>query len=251
MGAPLPWKIAWVTGASTGIGREIALQLAEAGVKVAASARSADKIAGLHTGIMAVPLDVTDEIACRAAVMRIEQELGPIDLAVLGAGTYSPVSIDHLEASAFRHMMDTNYMGVVNCLAALAPRMFARRSGHVSWIASVAGYMGLPKAAAYGPTKAALINLAESIAPEFGQKGVGVSVVNPGFVATPLTAQNDFKMPFLMQPKDAAKRTIRGLAAGRFEIAYPRRFVAILKTVRALPYSVFFWLISRFVLTAK
>lgn len=248
MPKPLPWKTAWITGASTGIGRDIALRLAAAGVKVAASARSVEKLQELVPGVLVLPLDVTDPTACRAAVDRIESELGPIDLAVLGAGTYTPVAIDELDPARFAHMMDTNYMGVVNCLAALAPGMIARRSGHVSWIASVAGYMGLPKAAAYGPTKAALINLAESLYPEMRQKGVSVSVINPGFVETPLTSQNDFKMPFLMKPEDAARRTIEGLAAGRFEVAYPRRFVAILKCVRLLPYPLFFWLMSRAVL---
>jgi short-subunit dehydrogenase len=147
--------------------------------------------------------------------------------------------------------MGTNYMGVVNCLAALGPRMIARRSGHLSWIASVAGYMGLPKAAAYGPTKAALINLAESLYPEMREKGVLVSVINPGFVETPLTQQNDFEMPFLMKPEDAARRTIEGLAAGRFEVAYPCRFVAILKSVRLLPYPLFFKLMARAVLKSR
>ena len=248
MSRPLPWKTAWITGASTGIGREIALQLAASGVKVAASARSAEKLASLGPSVLAIPLDVTDAAACRAAVAEIESKLGPIDLAVLGAGTYTPVSLDDLDPARFAHMMDTNYMGVVNCVAALAPGMMARGSGHLSWIASVAGYVGLPKAAAYGPTKAALINLAESLAPEMGLKGVSVSVINPGFVETPLTAQNDFPMPFLMKADEAARRTIQGLAAGRFEIAYPRRFVAILKTLRLLPYPLFFRLIRRAVL---
>ena len=248
MSRPLPWKTAWITGASTGIGREIALQLAASGVKVAASARSAEKLASLGPSVLAIPLDVTDAAACRAAVAEVESKLGPIDLAVLGAGTYTPVSLDDLDPARFAHMMDTNYMGVVNCVAALAPGMMARGSGHLSWIASVAGYVGLPKAAAYGPTKAALINLAESLAPEMGVKGVSVSVINPGFVETPLTAQNDFPMPFLMKADEAARRTIQGLAAGRFEIAYPRRFVAILKTLRLLPYPLFFRLIRRAVL---
>lgn len=248
MSRPLPWKVAWVTGASTGIGREIALQLAASGVKVAASARSVEKIASLGPGILAIPLDVTDLAACRAAVAEVESRLGPVDLAVLGAGTYTPVAIDDLDPARFAHMMGTNYMGVVNCVAALAPGMMARGSGHLSWIASVAGYVGLPKAAAYGPTKAALINLAESLEPEMGLKGVAVSVINPGFVETPLTAQNDFPMPFLMKADDAARRTIAGLAAGKFEIAYPRRFVAILKALRLLPYPLFFRLIRRAVL---
>lgn len=250
MAATLPWKTAWVTGASTGIGREIVLQLAAAGVKVAASARTADKLDALGEGILKVPLDVSDEAACQAAVEQIEGQLGPLDLAVLGAGTYSPVAIEDLDPAVFARTMNTNYLGVVNCLAALAPRMLARGQGHISWIASVAGYVGLPKAAAYGPTKAALINLGECLYPEMKLKGVAISVINPGFVATPLTAQNDFDMPFLMQPPEAARRTIEGLAAGRFEIAYPRRFVAILKSLRALPYPMFFRFITRFVLKA-
>lgn len=251
MAQPLPWKTAWVTGASTGIGREIALELARRGVKVAVSARSAEKLAALGPSVLAVPLDVTDADACKAAAERIESELGPIDLAVLGAGTYTPIAVTELDPARFAHMMSTNYMGVVNCVAALAPGMMSRRAGHLSWIASVAGYIGLPKAAAYGPTKAALINLAESLCPEMRQHGVLVSVVNPGFVETPLTAQNDFEMPFLMKPEEAARRTVEGLLSGRFEIAYPRRFVAILKTVRLLPYSWFFRLITRAVLKGK
>ena len=251
MDKALPWKTAWVTGASTGIGREIALQLAAAGVRVAASARSPEKLATLGNGIVPVPLDVTDADACRRAVDRIESELGSIDLVVLGAGTYAPVAIMSIDSTQFARTMDTNYMGVVNGLAAIAPRMLARGRGQISWIASVAGFIGLPKAAAYGPTKAALINLAECLEPEMKLKGVQISVINPGFVATPLTAQNDFEMPFLMQPDEAARRTIAGLAAGRFEIAYPRRFVAILRTLKALPYPVFFRLITRFVLKAS
>lgn len=251
MARDLPWKTAWVTGASTGIGREIVLQLKAAGVKVAASARSPEKLAALGDGIVAIPLDVTDAEACKRAAERAEAELGPIDLVVLGAGTYSPVAIDDIDPRLFAHTMDTNYMGVVNCLAAVSPRMLARGSGHISWIASVAGFVGLPKAAAYGPTKAALINLAESLEPEMKLRGVRISIINPGFVATPLTAQNDFEMPFLMQPDEAARRTIEGLAAGRFEIAYPRRFVAILRALKALPYPVFFRLITRSVLKAR
>ena len=250
MAQALPWKTAWVTGASTGIGRDIVLQLAAAGVKVAASARSPEKLAALGPGIVTIPLDVTDASACLAVADRVESELGAIDLVVFGAGTYAPVTIDSIDPKLFAHTMNTNSMGVVNCLAAVAPRMMARGSGHISWIASVAGFMGLPKAAAYGPTKAALINLAECLEPEMRLKGVRISVINPGFVATPLTAQNDFEMPFLMQPDEAARRSIAGLAAGRFEIAYPWRFVAILRALRALPYPLFFRLITRFVLKA-
>lgn len=245
---PLPWKTAWVTGASTGIGREIALQLAASGVKVAASARSAAKLADLGAGIEVYPLDVTDANAVQATVARIEVELGPIDLAVLGAGAYTPVAASAIDPGVFSNTMAVNYMGVVNCLAGLTPRMMARGHGHVAWIASVAGYVGLPQAAAYGPTKAALINLGECLYPELKRAGVKVSVINPGFVETPLTAQNDFPMPFLMKADEAGRRSIAGLVSGRFEIAYPRRFAAILKLARLLPYPMFFKLIDKTVL---
>jgi NAD(P)-dependent dehydrogenase (short-subunit alcohol dehydrogenase family) len=246
--AAFPWEVVWITGASTGIGREAALQLAAAGVKVAVSARSAQKLQGMGAGITAYPLDVTDEAAVKDTVNRIESELGPIDLAILGAGTYTPVTVDNLDPMLFSHMVSTNYMGVVNCISALTPLMLGRKRGHMSWIASVAGYVGLPKAAAYGPTKAALINLAECLRPELARAGITTSVINPGFVATPMTAQNDFEMPFLMKPDEAALRTLAGLKAGKFEIAYPRRFAAILKFARLLPYPLFFKLIDKAVL---
>ncbi len=244
----LPWKTVWITGASTGIGREIALQLAAAGVTVAASARSADKLQALGAGIRAYPLDVTDRQAVSATVDRIEREVGPIDLAILAAGTYSPVDVAKFDAEIFEKAMAVNYMGVIQGLSALLPVMQQRRLGHVAWIASVAGYSGLPKAGAYGPSKAALINLAESLKPELERQGITVSVINPGFVETPLTQQNDFTMPFLMKAPDAARRTIAGLAEGRFEIAFPTRFVAILKFARVLPYWLYFSLIRRFII---
>ena len=249
MNKNLPWKVVWITGASTGIGREIALQLAAQGVTVAASARSAGKLAGLGPAIRPYPLDVTDRPAVLATLETIERELGPVDLAILAAGTYSPVDVEEFDPAIFELAMATNYGGVVNALAGLLPRMSSRRTGHVAWIASVAGYVGLPKAAAYGPSKAALINLAESLKPDLDRKGIAVSVINPGFVETPLTAQNDFHMPFLMQTPEAARLSISGLRRRKFEIAYPWRFVFIMKLARLLPYALFFRLIRSVVAT--
>ncbi len=240
-----PWKVVWVTGASTGIGREIAIQLAKAGVKVAASARSVEKLASLGENIATYPLDVTDAAQAQNTVTKIEADLGPIDLAIFGAGTYAAIDATHIDPVQFATMLNTNYLGTVNCLAALLPHMLARKTGHISWIASVAGYRGLPKAAAYGPSKAALINLAECLKPELALKGIKISVINPGFVETPMTSNNDFPMPFLMQPLDAATRTLAGLAKGKFEVAYPTRFVAILKIMRVLPYSLYFWIVKK------
>jgi short-subunit dehydrogenase len=248
MNNTLPWKTAWITGASTGIGEEIAVQLAAKGVKIAASARSADKLSSLGPDIVPFPLDVVDAAAMTKAASDIEAQLGPIDLAIFAAGTYAPVTINKIEPDAFAKAMAVNYQGVINGLAAVLPAMLTRRSGHISWIASVAGFRGLPKAAAYGPTKAALINLAESLKPELELQGIKVSVINPGFVETPLTAQNTFKMPFLMKPEEAGRLTIEGLAKSKFEIAYPWPFVTMLKIGRILPYSLYFRFIRKSVL---
>jgi short-subunit dehydrogenase len=247
----LPWRIVWITGASTGIGAETAKQLAAAGVVVAASARSVEKLgalSSLHPNIKSYPLDVTDAAKVEACARAIESELGPIDLVIAGAGTYTPQNALALDLEAFQRMLQVNYMGVIHVLAAVLPTFARERRGHVSWIASVSGYRGLPKAAAYGPTKAALINLAESLKPELEVMGVNVSVINPGFVKTPMTEVNDFEMPFLMQPDEAARVTINGLAAGKFEVAYPTRFVAILKFMRLLPYALYFPIIRRSIL---
>ena len=244
----LPWKIVWITGASTGIGREVALQLAKRGVQVAVSARSAEKLQDMGENIFPYPLDVTNFDTVKKTIIKIEQELGPIDLALMGAGAYAPVNVEDINPDQFQSIMQVNYLGVVNGLAGILPLMRQRGRGHIAWIASVSGYRGLPKAAAYGPTKAALINLAESLKPELSALGIIISVVNPGFVETPMTSKNDFPMPFLMKPEDAARRTIAGLAKGKFEIAYPTRFVAILKLARVLPYKLFFWLIKNTVL---
>lgn len=244
----LPWRLVWVTGASTGIGAEICKQLAAEGVVVAASARNADALNALGKGIHAFPLDVTNEKSVADTFEAIDKTHGHIDLIIAGAGTYTPASAADFQTKMFRQMYEVNYLGVINVLAAALPKFRARRSGHLSWIASVSGYRGLPKAAAYGPTKAALINLAESLKPELDRDGVKVSVINPGFVRTPMTAVNDFEMPFLMEPADAARATIAGLAKGKFEVAYPTPFVAILKFGRLLPYSIFFWISRKYLL---
>jgi short-subunit dehydrogenase len=246
----LPWRVVWITGASTGIGADVAKQLASAGVVVAASARSAEKLAELsrvHENIKPFPVDVTDVAAVKTTFAAIESSLGAVDLVIAGAGAYQPIEAKDISFETFDRLMRVNYLGVISVLEAVLPSFRARRMGHLSWIASVAGYRGLPKAAAYGPTKAALINLAESLKPELDRDGLKLSVINPGFVRTPMTAVNDFDMPFLMEPDAAAAATIEGLRRGKFEIAYPLRFVAILKFARLLPYPAYFWLTRRMI----
>ncbi len=242
-------KRVWITGASSGIGRELALHYARAGWTVAASARrrpELDALAAEAPGrIHAFPVDVSDEAAMAASVAAIENALGPLDLAILGAGTFTPLEIDQFDVALIRRHVEINYMGVVHGIAALLPRFLARASGHFAVIASVAGYRGLPTAAAYGPTKAALINLCEALKPDLDGRGVRISIVNPGFVRTAMTEANRFAMPFLMEPRDAARRIAEGLDRGKFEVAFPRRFTLMLKLARLLPYPLYFRLVRR------
>ena len=253
--APLPWKTVWVIGASSGIGEEFARLLDGHGVRIAVSARSAGKLREMQAASKALaahPLDVTDAEAVARTADAIEAQDGPIDLAVLSAGTWRPVQIpDGLTPEPFRASMDVNFMGVVNVMAALVPRMMARGQGHIAVVASVIGYRGLPQAAAYGPTKAALINLVESIRPELERAGVRISLINPGFVDTPLTDGNKFPMPFLMPASAAAQRMLGGLVSEQYEILFPRRFAYGMKLLRLLPNSVFFWVVRTFILKKR
>ena len=240
----------WITGASSGIGRELALQLARRGDSVAVSARRADELRKLAAEagpgrVLPYPVDVGDAAAMARAADEIEAALGPLSLAVFNAGTHAPVEIERFSAAPFRHLMEINYMGAVNGLAAVVPRFVARRAGHVAVVSSVAGYRGLPSASAYGPTKAALINLCESLKPDLDRYGVRISLINPGFVRTPLTDLNPFPMPFLMEADAAARRIVAGLDKGAFEITFPRRFTFMLKLARILPYALYFRLVKR------
>ncbi|MEJ1158729.1 SDR family NAD(P)-dependent oxidoreductase [Prosthecomicrobium sp. N25] len=244
--------IAWVTGASSGIGRAVALTLARDGFRVAASARGAEALAELAAeaasaglSVEPFPLDVTDPTAAAAVVARIEAEAGPIALAVLNAGIYLPVSGDTLDPEAFRTSFRVNLEGTVNTLAPVLARMRERGQGQIAIVSSVAGYRGLPTSAAYGATKAGLINMAESLKFDCDRMGVKLQVVNPGFVDTPATRRNEFPMPALMPVDTAAERLVLGLASASFEITFPRRFTWWLKLGRILPYRAYFALASR------
>ncbi|WP_020178328.1 SDR family NAD(P)-dependent oxidoreductase [Methylopila sp. M107] len=243
-------KVAWVTGASSGIGRALALELAAAGVTVAATARRGDQLEALAAvasagRVHAFPGDVTDADAMAATARDIVERLGPIDLIVLNAGVFIPVSAEQFDLAAFAKMFDVNLTGTANCLAAALPAMTARRSGRVVVVASVTGYGGLPSSAAYGATKAALINMAESLKFDLDKVGVTIQVANPGFVDTPATEKNAFKMPALMAVDEAARRIVRGIERGGFEITFPKRFTYVLKALRLLPYPLYFRLVAK------
>lgn len=237
----------WITGGGAGIGRALALRLCRDGARVAISARTAESLdavrddaAGLPGQILPVPLDVTDREAVAEAAEAIEAEIGPLDLVVLNAGTHKPMPARDFSSEVFETLIAVNLMGVVHGLDAILPRFLERRSGQIAVVSSVAGYRGLPTAAAYGATKAALINMCEALKPELDAAGVSLSLINPGFVQTPLTDRNTFNMPFLISAENAAERIVAGLRKGKFEITFPRRFTWWLKLARGLPYFLFF-----------
>lgn len=245
-------SIIWITGASSGIGAAVAKKVARGGSTVYVSARSADKLADLaklgaaEGKIIPLPLDVTDRDACIKAVDRIEGETGRLDLALLNAGTFIPVRGKELGFEAFDRTMMINFEGVVNCLVPAVDLKKRAGGGHLAIVSSVAGYGGLPLSGAYGASKAALINMAESLKFDLDKINIKLQLVNPGFVDTPLTEKNEFPMPFLMPLEKAAERLVTKLQGDDFEITFPRRFTWQLKALNLLPYSLYFPAISKF-----
>jgi len=242
--------LAWITGGGSGIGRALALLLAGAGWRVAVSGRRSEALqevvdAGAPNRILALPLDVTDRSAIAAGLQRLTTEQGPIDLAVLNAGDYRPMPLRDYDPGLFEYLMEVNFMGPVNCIAALLPWMRQSRHGQILINASLAGYCGLPKGAPYGASKAALINMAEALAPELARQGIRLRLINPGFIRTRLTERNSFPMPFLADPEEMAEAIARQLNGDRFEILYPRRLALLMKLLRMLPYKLFFAVTGR------
>ncbi len=242
----------WLVGASTGIGRATASALHALGAHVVVSARNQsalEQFVGEHPGASAIAFDATDADATQRAAASLLERHGRIDLTMYCVGHYRAMQATSFDlAEALRHQQ-VNYVGALNWLAAVLP-VLLRQAGrgtpaHLSLVSSVAGYRGLPQSLAYGPTKAALINLAETLYLDLARLGIGVSLINPGFVETPLTAQNRFHMPALLRPEQAAQAIIQGWQAGRFEIHFPKRFTLGLKALRWLPDSLYFAAVQR------
>ena len=241
-------KRVWLIGASTGIGEAAAHLLTEYGASVALSARRHDvlmrTIANLPRSL-AVPMDVTDHASIVRACAAITQAWGGFDLVLVVAGSYNEMRADSFDLAAANAMIDLNLRGVFNCLDVVLPLLLRQGNGGIGIVASVAGYGGLPKALAYGPTKAALINLTESLYFDLHPRGIGVYQINPGFVDTPLTANNDFKMPALISAPQAALAMIKGIERGQFHIHFPKRFTNSMRLARLLPYRAYFWLMHK------
>ena len=245
------WKKVWVIGASSGIGEELSLQFAPISETVIVSARREDKlheIAAKSPKIVALPLDINNYDDVSGAFESFGEADAFPDLVIVCSGVWNPVRLPDLNMEDFHYGMQTNYLSVVNILSHLIPMMSKARRGHIGLVASVAGYRGMPNAAAYAPTKAALINLSECLRPQLNKMGVTLSLINPGFVETPMTSVNKFPMPFLMKPDEAAKVIVKGLKKRKYEIAFPLRLVLMLKFARAMPNELYFWLIRKFML---
>lgn len=245
-------RTVWLVGASTGIGRATAQALHAAGARVVVSARSQAALDGFvaaHPGSLALALDATDRDALRRATAEIVATTGGIDLVMYCAGTYKPLRATEFDLEVCLQHLQVNYSGALLLLEAVLPQLRAQaatgRGGHLSLVSSVAGYRGLPNSLAYGPSKAALIHLAETLYLDLQPLGLGVSLVNPGFVETPLTAQNQFRMPALITPEQAAAEILAGWRRGDFEIHFPKRFTLWMKALRHLGYGAYFAAVRR------
>jgi len=238
----------WLIGASTGIGAATATLMLARGARVALSARkqaSLEQLAHGAPNALVLPLDVLDHAALLAARDAIVAAWGGFDLVVLLAGGYNEMRADAIDLAAVDAMIDLNLRAAYLCLDAVVPQLLKQGVGGIGLVASVAGYGGLPKALVYGATKAAVINLTETLYFDLHDKGLAVYQINPGFVDTPLTRNNDFKMPDLMTPEAAALAMVDGFEKGEFHIHFPKRFTFGLRLARLLPYRLYFWLIHK------
>lgn len=252
MNTPVPdWhgKRIWLVGASSGIGAAMAQQALAAGARVALSARRAEalaEVAGQSADALIAPLDVLNQDAWRDQYARIKAAFGEIDLLVFCVAEYRPERIWDVRGDDAEHALRTNLASVYSGLATVLPDMIARSGGGIALVASVAGYVGLPTATVYGPSKAALINLAEILYNDLHAKGLNVYLINPGFVKTGLTDKNAFSMPALQTPEEAARAIWKGISEGRFEIHFPQRFTRCLKLLKLLPFRWRFALFQHF-----
>ena len=241
-------KKIWVTGASSGIGKALAEKFASEGWRVAVSARRKeilDKMAN-DKNISSYPLDVTNQGQINDVFSKIINEFGNLDLCVFSSGTYDPKLEQEININQNKFVMETNFFGVLYCIKAVEKYFKDKQDGHISIVSSIAAYRGLPNSSGYGPSKAALTNLAESLYFDFKKHNVRISLVSPGFIKTPLTDKNKFSMPFIKSPEFAAEKMFNGLTKSKaFEIHFPRALTVLLKLLRILPYRIYLFLIDK------
>ncbi|MFZ6656370.1 SDR family NAD(P)-dependent oxidoreductase [Undibacterium sp. TJN19] len=241
-------KHVWVIGASTGIGAETARLLLQNGARVALSARNQtqlETLAHAYPQAIVAPLDITEHDTLVRSRDLLVHSWGKIDLVLIVAGAYNEMRADSFDLHAAQKLIDVNLRGVYQCLDVILPTLLRQGDGGIGIVGSVAGLSGLPKALVYGPTKAAIINLCESLFLDLRPKDIAVYMINPGFVETPMTEGNDFKMPALMSAPDAAQAVVKGMERGDFHIHFPKRFTNWLRLARLLPYPLYFRLVHK------
>jgi NADP-dependent 3-hydroxy acid dehydrogenase YdfG len=245
-------KRVWVIGASSGIGEACANALLAQGAKVALSSRRVERLNAIAAQAqtdqaLVIPLDVTNDDQFHGAYQTLLNTWGGIDLLLFVSGMYIPLRADDFEIQAAEQTIEANLLGPMRAVALVLPEMLKAHAGHIAIVGSVAGYSGLPKALAYGPSKAGIINFCETLYYDLLPEGVSVHMISPGFVATEATAQNDFEMPALISAAQAAIEILSGIQRGEFDIHFPKRFSRFLKLLRILPYPLYFWIVRRFV----
>jgi len=243
-------KKIWITGASSGIGKAVAEKFASEGWMVAASARRQEILNKMaeNQNIFAYPLDVTQKENVTKTFNNIIEDFKNVDICLFCSGTYDPKLEQEINIEQNKFVMETNYFGVLNCIKAVETYFKNKKSGQISIVSSVAAYRGLPNSSGYGPSKAALTNLTESIYFDFKKHNVKLSLVSPGFIKTPLTDKNEFPMPFIRSPEFAADKIFQGLTKkNMFEIHFPLGLTLTLKFLRILPYRLYLFLIDKFV----
>ncbi len=243
-------KKIWITGASSGIGKALALKFAEENWQVAISARRKELLDELaqNVNISSFPLDVTNDNSVNTAFSNILSEFSNLDLCVFCSGAYDPKLEKEINKEQIKKIMNINFFGVLNCIKTVEEYFKNKKEGHISIVSSVAAYRGLPNSSGYGPSKAALTNLTESLYFDFKKHNVRISLISPGFIKTPLTNQNTFNMPFIKTPTFAANKIYNGLIkSNAFEIHFPKELTVFLKFLRILPYRIYLFLINKFV----
>ena len=242
-------KKIWITGASTGIGKALAIKFSNEGWTVAVSARRENLLLNLckvNPNIHSFPLDVSNSEETKITFENIIKKLNDIDICVFATGIYDPNTEKEINIQKMQEVMKINFFGTVNCVKAIEKKFKDKKKGHISIVSSVAGYGGLPNSSGYGPSKAALINLAESLYFDFKKYNVRVSLISPGFIKTPMSDKNKFKMPFIKSAEYAANKIYNGLIkSNAFEITFPKELTLIMKVFKILPYRIYFYLISK------
>ena len=239
----------WITGASSGIGKALALKFAKEGWQVAVSARRESllkELNNINQNIFSFPLDVTDSSNTKKVFDTILNELKSIDVCVFCTGIHDPKSETKLNLEKIRKIMEVNFFGTVNSINAVYDYFKEKKSGHISMVSSIAGYRGLPAGGAYCASKSALTTFAESLYFDMKRFNVRVSVVHPGFIKTPMTDQNDFHMPMIKSPEFAAEKMFRGLTQSNvFEIHFPKQFTFFMKILKIMPNWLYLKLIQK------